>query len=344
MTQSAVIPSSKYGDLLAHGLTIGHEILTVLVVDDQDSSRVAVSAMLDRHGFRVLEAHSAEWALEQFLNHRPDAVFLDIEMPGFDGYWVAERMRELEPDGWTPIIYLSAHGSDKNLYRGIEAGGDDFLAKPVSEVVLLAKLHAMDRLLSMRRRLVEVSEELREANQRLAGQAIQDGLTGLMNRRGLDARLGEEINNARRTQTPLSVFLCDVDHFKQYNDTLGHGAGDECLKAVASELRALCRRPSDVVARYGGEEFALLLPDTPRSGALTLARTLLHLMNQRALPHPKSSVGPLVSLSGGICTLVPGENCTPEDMLLRADEALYVAKSRGRNRFFSFELRSEVTL
>lgn len=316
---------------------------TVLVVDDQDSTRVAVAAVLDEHGHRVIEADNAEWALEQFLRHRPDIVLLDVEMPGYDGYWMARRMREMEPDGWTPIIYLSGQAQALDLWRGIEAGGDDYLVKPVSPVVLLAKLRAMQRLVDMRRKLVAVSSELRVANERLQGLSVVDALTGLTNRRGLDARLQEEIAVARRDGVPLSVFLCDVDHFKLYNDALGHGEGDECLRHVAQVLRSVCKRPRDLAARYGGEEFVLVLPDTPRSGALTLGRTLLHLLRQRALPHPNSSTGPYVSLSGGITTLVPGENSSPEDLLLRADEALYTAKGMGRNRVFSYELRIDAT-
>ena len=159
----------------------------MLVVDDQDSTRVAVAAVLDQHGHRVIEADTAEWALEQFLRHRPDIVLLDVEMPGYDGYWVARRIREMEPDGWTPIIYLSGQTQALDLWRGIEAGGDDYLVKPVSPVVLLAKLRAMHRLVDMRRRLVAVSSELREANERLQGLSVVDALTGLLNRRGLEA-------------------------------------------------------------------------------------------------------------------------------------------------------------
>lgn len=317
---------------------------TVLVVDDQASMRVVIASLLQKHGYRVQQAGSAEEAMAQFRQQRPDMVLLDVEMPDHNGYWVARQIRALEPDGWTPIIYLSGQSQSLGLWQGIEAGGDDYLVKPVSDVVLLAKLRAMQRLIDMRQRLVDLSTELREANAHLHGLSETDALTGLTNRRGLDHRLREEIEAARRAQSPLSVFLCDIDHFKQYNDTLGHGQGDECLRQIAQVLRDVCQRPRDCAARYGGEEFVLLLPDTPRSGALTLGRTLLHVLRQRGLPHPQSSVGPWVSLSGGITTLVPGESSSPQDLLLRADEALYTAKGMGRNRFFSYELRVDSTI
>lgn len=312
--------------------------LTVLIVDDQSATRVAVSAELDRVGHRVIEADSGEWALELFIRHRPDIVLLDVEMPVRDGYWTARAMRAAEPGGWTPILFLSQRDEDAAIWQGIDAGGDDYLIKPLSPMVLHAKLRAMQRLLGMRQRLLEMSEDLRLANAQLQELSSIDSLTGLMNRRALDARLHEEIGRAWRDATPLTVVLCDVDFFKRYNDKLGHVEGDACLRQVAQLLSEACRRPSDCVARYGGEEFALVLPNTPRSGAMTYARTLTHLLTHAHIAHPDSPVARHVSLSGGITTCVPDASTTAEGLLIRADDALYTAKAHGRNRFFSYEM------
>lgn len=313
--------------------------MTILVVDDQSASRVAIAAALDAMGHRVIEADGGEWALSLFQRHAPDLVLLDVEMPGHDGYWVARQLRALESGGWTPIVFLSSLGNEVDLWRGIEAGGDDYLVKPVATMVLRAKLLAMQRLLRMRSRLVELSDALREANRHLRHMSDTDGLTGLMNRRALDARLNEAVDAARQDGRPLTLVLCDIDHFKLYNDRLGHVAGDACLKRLAGLLQASCRRPTDFAARYGGEEFALILPDTPRSGAMTFARGLLRTVETMALPHPASPLGPWVTLSGGITTCVPDAATTAEGLLLRADDALYAAKTRGRNRLFSFEMQ-----
>ncbi|MFN3377299.1 MAG: diguanylate cyclase domain-containing protein [Burkholderiaceae bacterium] len=315
--------------------------MTVLVVDDQDAARVALVAVLDHAGHRVLEAHNAAWAMELFIRHRPDVVLLDVEMPGDNGYCLARQLRAAENGGWTPILFLSVHASDQDLWQGIEAGGDDYLVKPVRKAVLLTKLRAMQRLMEMRQRLVSMSEELREANAQLMNLSETDVLTGLVNRRGFNRRLHQAFLQARRDARPLSLFLCDIDHFKAYNDALGHVQGDACLRQVAQVLQAVCQRPLDCAARYGGEEFALILPDTPKSGAMTLARTLAHLLRQRALPHPASAISPWLTLSGGITTCVPDGTGTAESLVLRADEALYVAKTRGRNRFFSFEMQMD---
>lgn len=320
-------------------LAPSHRPMTILIVDDQDMTRIAVAGALDRAGHRVIEAHSAEWAMELFIKHRPDVVLLDVEMPGYDGYWFARQLREVEPGGWTPIIFLSGHAQDLDLWQGIEAGGDDYLVKPVRTVVLLAKLRAMQRLTEMRKRLVAMSEELREANARLHHLSEIDPLTGLVNRRGFSRRAHEAVQQARRDGAPLTLLLCDIDYFKPYNDHFGHLEGDACLKQVADVLRQACQRPLDCAVRYGGEEFALLLPDTPKSGAMIFARALARLLEVQNLPHPRSEVSSRITLSGGITTCVPDDTTTTEGLVLRADEALYMAKGRGRNRFFSFEMQ-----
>ena len=320
-----------------------HEPFCVLVVEDQASIRALLADELRQVGAsEVLEATSADAALQLFKLRRPDLVLLDIRLPGGnDGYWVAQRMREAEPGGWTPIIFLSGLDGDLDVWRGIEAGGDDYLVKPVKPIVLAAKLRAMRRLRDMRRRLVELTEELHLANQRLNEMVEVDALTGLVNRRGFDRILHSEILAARRDGTPLTLMLCDLDHFKRYNDSLGHVQGDTCLKEVSRVLREVCVRPRDVASRYGGEEFALILPGTPRSGAMTFARALGKVLQSRAIPHPGSPEGSVLTISGGITTCVPDDSTSAETMVMRADQALYAAKAQGRNRFFSFEMQMD---
>jgi len=316
-----------------------HDPLTVLVVDDQSSVRAAIAGQLDSLGHRVLEAGDADWALDQFHRHRPDVVLLDVVMPGEDGYAVARRLRQAEAGGWTPIIFLSVHGEEQNIWRGIQSGGDDYLAKPVSDVVLEAKLRAMQRLKAIQRRLEAVSAELRLANEQLRHQTEHDELTGLLNRRGFDRLLHGEVLAGFREQQPLTLVLCDIDMFKPYNDELGHVEGDRCLGRIAQILREACLRPRDRAARYGGEEFALVLPNTPKSGAMTLARALRRMVNGVGIPHPRSTVASHVTLSGGITTCIPDAGTTAETMVIRADQALYAAKAQGRDRFFSFEMQ-----
>ncbi|MDE1947619.1 MAG: diguanylate cyclase [Burkholderiales bacterium] len=310
--------------------------LDVLVVDDSCAPRRAVRAVLESLGHHTHEAADAESALASFERHRPDLVLLDVEMPGNDGYWVARQIRASELGGWTPIIFLSSRADEQSLWSGIEAGGDDYIAKPVSALVLAAKLHAMLRLVRMRERLQDMSDRLQRANSQLRQLSNTDTLTGLLNRRGLEESMQAEIAACRREARPLTLLICDIDHFKRYNDRLGHPAGDACLSHVANVLRTVCRRPRDRAARHGGEEFAIVLPDTPRAGAMTFAHGLQRMLQASALPHPDSPVHPLVTISSGFATCIPDAATTIHDLMLRADEALYEAKSRGRNRFCGF--------
>lgn len=313
--------------------------LRILVVDDSRAPRLAVCGMLESFGHKTLQASSALEAIEMCKAERPDLVLMDVEMPEHDGYWAARQIRAGEAGHWTPIVFLSGMTDERSVWSGIEAGGDDYIFKPVAPIVLLAKIHAVLRQTRMRERLEMLSDQLQKANSVLTQMATVDALTGLTNRRGFDDRLQQEIYACGREKRPLTLLLCDVDHFKRFNDALGHPEGDNCLMSVAKTLRHVCRRPRDGAFRYGGEEFALILPDTPRSGALTFARAVLRQLAVTAIKHPDSPVSEFVTVSGGITTCVPDSETSAQALLVRADEALYTAKSSGRNRIFSFEMQ-----
>jgi len=184
--------------------------------------------------------------------------------------------------------------------------------------------------------LEQAHQETERKNQLLQELNRVDGLTGLYNRRHLDDVLCEEWNRAMRQQQPLAVLMIDIDYFKLYNDTLGHPAGDICLRQVADQLGRLARRSGDLAARYGGEEFVLLYPATNPSQAVRLARELLTNMDAVALPHPSSPVSRCVTLSIGIAVITPPYNAPLELILDQADRALYEAKMNGRNRSVLF--------
>ena len=304
----------------------------ILIVDDSVTILSALATMVRAMKFEPITAESGEKAVELFTAEHPDLVLLDVNMPGIDGYETARRIRTARPDQWVPIIFLSANEYDQHLERAIESGGDDYLVKPVSPVVLSAKIRALQRLDQMRGKLVDVSKELSAANQRLETLANQDALTGIANRRAFDSLIDRELARALRSREPLSVALCDVDHFKAYNDRYGHPAGDECLRKVGAAIAKSCRRATDFAARYGGEEFALLLPDTPAEGALKVVETVRQQVVSLAIPHEASSAAPVVTFSAGIATFSPERDKSAAQLIARADEALYRAKHLGRNR------------
>jgi len=172
--------------------------------------------------------------------------------------------------------------------------------------------------------------ELEEANRRLYELSATDSLTGLANRRRFDAVMQEELSRSARSGTALSLVMLDLDHFKNFNDRYGHQEGDDCLRRIATILRANARRPSDLAARYGGEEFSLILPDTAQAGALEIAERVRSCVEALAIPHA-SSPGGIVTVSLGTATLCPAAPADAAAMLRLADAALYRAKSEGRN-------------
>jgi diguanylate cyclase (GGDEF)-like protein len=304
----------------------------ILIVDDSETIRAVLALAVEAMKFEPVLADCGEHALELFVAERPSLVLLDVNMPGIDGYETARRIRAVRQEEWIPIIFLSASEDDQDLKRAIECGGDDYLVKPVSTVVLNAKMRALQRLDQMRRRLIEVSNELTAANQRLETLSHQDGLTGIANRRAFDFLIERQFVEAQRRREPFAVVLCDVDHFKAYNDQYGHLAGDECLRQVAASLARGCKRATDVAARYGGEEFALLLPDTPAAGALQVVETAQKELAALAIAHAASTTSNVVTFSAGIASYLPERDKVSRDLTARADEALYRAKQLGRNR------------
>ncbi len=208
---------------------------------------------------------------------------------------------------------------------------------------------AYSRLLKQSKRLITLSDKQQEDLrrlidenalylQRLEALSLTDGLTLIPNRRHFNDFLLKEWERAKRSCTPLSLIMLDLDRFKEYNDHYGHSQGDECLKAVAGKLFDVAQRSSDFFARYGGEEFACVLPETDHEGALTVGGRMLEAMVELDIPHAKSGVKPYVTVSLGLATmrLVKGDD--PEALIQAADKQLYVAKNQGRDRYSSIEL------
>lgn len=318
--------------------------MKVLLIEDTMTSATVVLHQLDKLGLETRHVTFGEAGLNEFKIWKPDMILLDVIMPGLDGFEVARRIRQLEQDGeWTPIIFLTAKTGDKDLEHGIEVGGDDYLIKPVSEVVLAAKVRAMQRLAQMRYSLVVLTRRLDEANRELTRLTSVDGLTGIANRRSFDEAMKREWQRARRNRLPLSVMMVDVDYFKQYNDGYGHQAGDECLMTVAKALEDQLKRPGDLVARFGGEEFVVVLPETNAVGAYRVAEGMRAGIEELRLPHAFSQASESLTVSIGVATAYPA----PDDeelgegwLLDCADQALYDAKKSGRNRIGVAQLKA----
>ena len=225
--------------------------------------------------------------------------------------WIADHARSLLIPG-DRIIELTDRWVEARTRR-VSGGGSLILSTDISD----------------RKR---AEDELARANRQLAELVLSDALTGLVNRRGFDQALEREFARSARNQSPLSLLLIDVDKFKRYNDRYGHQSGDRCLQLVGKQLHDSVRRSADTAARYGGEEFVVILPDTPPEGAAEVGERCRQAVRSLAIAHI-GGIDNLVTVSIGVASYVPGRELDrPEELLRRADEALYVAKAEGRDR------------
>lgn len=282
----------------------------LLVVDDQPINIQALHRVF-AGDCQVLMATDGARALQLCRDRQPDLVLLDVQMPGMDGH---ELCAELKADPLLrciAVIFVTSQDRPEDETRALEAGAADFITKPFNPTVVRARVRTQLTLKAQ-------ADLLREL-------AFIDGLTGVHNRRHFDERFLAESRRALRTRAPLAVVLADVDHFKRYNDALGHLAGDDCLRRVASALRACLKRPTDLLARYGGEEFVCLLPDTDLAGAIGVAQLMEQAVRDLALPHP--GVQGCVTISLGVAA---GPQAAA--LVQAADQALYLAKAAGRSR------------
>jgi len=261
-----------------------------------------------------------------------DLVLMDAEMPEMDGFEATCAIRKFAEDDWVPIVFLSAHDEDDYVQRALDTGADVYLRKPLNSVQLLGQIKAMERIAAMKARLSEINQELQNVNAVLESMAKVDGLTQVNNRRSFDERIEIELARCRRNRSPLSIILCDIDCFKQYNDTYGHLAGDNCLKKVAKAIEKNFGRKTDMVARYGGEEFVVLLPDTGPEDAYRMAGQMLESVTGLEIPHRASKALDIVSISIGVANADGTEEMTKADLISLADGALSNAKENGRNQ------------
>jgi diguanylate cyclase (GGDEF)-like protein len=318
--------------------------MKIAVVDDTLANLLIVRKHVELLGHTAVTARDGAEALAVFESEKPDLILMDVVMPEVDGYEAARRIRAIEgSEHWTPIIFLTGMGAEDDLKCGIEAGGDDYLIKPVSPVVLAAKIKAMQRLHDMRNALVDTTHKLDRANQELQRLSALDGLTGLPNGRRFDETVAIELRRNARAAQALSLAMIDVDHFKQYNDHYGHLAGDDCLRRIAKALQVTLKRPGDMVARYGGEEFVVILPATPFAGGMAIAQQLLEAIRALALPHALSPTE-IVTVSIGAAAVLPDGISTPPQLIATADAMLYKAKRAGRNQVQGIRCGSGATL
>lgn len=290
---------------------------TLLVVDDTPENIDVLRGILGAE-YSVKVANSGQLALKIVAAQPPDLILLDIMMPGMNGYEVCAHLKAYPITAGIPVMFVTSLGDVDAEIRGLEVGAADYVTKPISAPII--------------RMRIRNQIELKKTRDGLTILAEVDGLTGLTNRRRFDEMLETELRRLRRSRGLLSMILLDVDHFKAFNDTYGHVAGDDCLRKIGAVIRSAASRSSDHAARYGGEEFCIILPETDHRGANALAERIRSSVAGLRVPHSGSSVADHVTVSLGVLTVT----CLPRDsaksLVAMVDIQLYRAKSEGRNR------------
>ena len=301
--------------------------MRVLIVDDDLGSRLVAEAAVTALGHECRSAADGEQGWARYVEWQPEVLVTDRTMPGMDGTQLCRAIREAENGSYTYVILLSGRDERADVLSGMDAGADDYLAKPLDSFALQVRLLAAGRVTRLHR-------DLQQARAALVAQAHTDPLTGLRNRLGLDAHLEALHSSSRRYGRAYCLALCDVDFFKKYNDSHGHQAGDDVLRSVATTLTTLAR-DADQVYRYGGEEFLLVLPEQREDGARRALDRVRQAVEDLRIAHPDGGPSGYLTLSIGISGFRPGRDISSSDLLAEADQALYEAKAAGRNRVVS---------
>jgi diguanylate cyclase (GGDEF)-like protein len=294
----------------------------LLVVDDREADNAVVRELVGMYNYEVLEVGDGASALRLLQEAQVDSIFVSLELPE-GGFELSHRLRDTLNLNDLPVAFVSGAEFDQaTLMEAQFYGGMFLISKPYEPVEVLTQLSSMLRIKFLQ-------DELKQHLEELDRLASTDPLTGLFNRRLLFIRLEQELARMRRTGGDLCLAYLDIDHFKKINDTFGHLAGDMVLRQLAEIMNTLLRK-SDVLARMGGEEFLIMLPDTGQEGGRLIADRLRLKVQNSTFEFEGVQIPVTISL--GVLHINPAISDPPDELVRRADEALYFSKHSGRNR------------
>jgi diguanylate cyclase (GGDEF)-like protein len=298
----------------------------ILIAEDEAVSRRKLEALLQRWGHEVTTTVDGATAWDTVRACGGiKLVILDWMMPGMDGIDVCRKIREREEHddhSYTYVVLLTVKSDMEDIVSGMNAGADDYIAKPFDPHELEVRIRAGQRILGLQEQLIESKKEVER-------QAMYDALTGVLNHGAIIERLQAELDRAQRSGRDLSLIVADLDHFKSVNDNFGHLAGDQVLRDITQRMNEAVRK-YDIVGRYGGEEFIVILPDCDKSVVLTVAERLRQSISAAPVEHDGQSMN--ITCSLGAAWGGGSESITANDLISRADAALYRAKEQGRDR------------
>lgn len=316
----------------------------ILIVDDIIENHFVMESVLEDEELNIVRALSGEEALALCLVHNFAVVFMDVQMPFMDGFETAELLRGIEKTKYIPIIFVTALNKDeKSIFRGYEVGAVDYLPKPIDPLVLRSKarifkeMHVQRLLIESKTLELEAKVKellsLQEEKDRLENISIEDDLTKIYNRRGIDRMFSMHWKNCIRYQLPIAAIMFDIDYFKRYNDNYGHLKGDKVLYNVAKTIKETIYRAEDFVGRYGGEEFLVVMPNTRLESGIKVAKRIQSAINEMGIVHEYNNNIGIITVSIGVAMSEPEQiGVSIEDLINQADKAMYEAKNNGRNQ------------
>ena len=306
--------------------------MKVLVADDDVVTLHLVSETVKRFGYEVVTARDGLEAQRKFAKGRFPVVVTDWEMPGLDGIELCRQIRNAALPSYTYIVFLTSRQEKHDLIEALSAGADDFISKPFHPQELQVRLRAAERILSLESDLREVNRDLAALNRRLMETSRIDPLMEIGNRLDFEEKISEFHFRAVRRRETYGVVMCDVDHFKSFNDTFGHQYGDRVLQRVAAAIRANLRS-TDAAFRYGGEEILLFLGNQNLQGAVSGAERVRKCIEREEIATSSAGEVQHLTISCGVASYPLALNSSVgwQGIVECADKALYEAKAAGRN-------------
>jgi diguanylate cyclase (GGDEF)-like protein len=303
-------------------------IAMVLLVEDSKPQAESVKGFLEGSGYEVVLASDGKSAIKEAVGGNVDVILMDLMLPDMSGMEVCRWLKMNQSTRYIPILMLTAKGEVTDKVAGLEAGADDYLPKPYSEIELNARIYALLRTKALQDELSEKNAQLEKLLEKVETLAVTDPLTELYNRRHIESFIDKELKAAFRYNSPLACLMIDIDGFKAVNDEFGHQAGDAVLREIATIITDGIREV-DTAARWGGEEFVVFLPRCSKEDAVHSAHRILQAVSGHGFSaFPKRQITVSIGIAG-----VPDPSIDSADKLLdAADRAMYQAKKHGRNR------------
>lgn len=306
----------------------------IVVLDDNNQNLKLISDVLEDAGYDVSLCLTSQQLLDYLKEEieLPDIILLDVMLPDMDGFEVCKKIRSIERLKDIPVIFLSAKTETVDIVYGLGVGGVDYITKPFRPIELIARIQTHIEIKNIRDELREKNNKLMLLNEQLEEYAVKDPLTKLYNRRMMLTKFNEEISRCRRKKQVFSIILLDIDKFKQVNDNYGHNFGDEVL-ITFSKLLTESKRLEDLVGRWGGEEFLIILPNTDRRGAYTVAMRIRNRINEYKYFNNDEEIH--ITATYGVAEFDQEDSI--EKLIKKADFALYYGKDHGKNQVFVYD-------